>query len=149
AWSLYELTSDEPKMAEHVAFLKGYPLFEGVPAEEWWFLLQHVTLDRHPSGTAIIHQGDAGDRFYVLVSGEVAILMRDVSGMWRHIATMSRGAYFGELALLYDVPRTANVVAHSDIEVLSIEREKFHQLAQGAPHLWVSINRAAVSRLPI
>ena len=42
AWPLYELEGDELKMAEHVAFLKGYPLFDDVPSEEWWFLLQQV-----------------------------------------------------------------------------------------------------------
>ena len=74
--------------------------------------------------------------------------MRDVSRKWRHIATMSRGSYFGELTLLYDVPRTARLVAHTDVEVFSIDRDKFQLLAKGASALWETINRKAVSRLP-
>ncbi len=73
-----------------------------------------------PAGTVIITEGDRGDDFYVVQSGEVAIAHDG-----RVLRTCRRGHGFGELALLFDVPRTATVTATEDSELLAIGREAF------------------------
>ena len=67
------------------------------------------------AGEAIVSEGEVGDRFYVIASGEVEILGR----------TFGPGESFGEIALLRDVPRTATVTAVTDVELVSLDRDIF------------------------
>jgi MFS family permease len=67
------------------------------------------------AGSVVIREGDAGDRFYVVEDGVV-----EIEG-----EIFGPGSSFGEIALLRDVPRTATVVAHTDVILQALEREDF------------------------
>jgi MFS family permease len=71
------------------------------------------------AGEVVIRAGDAGDRFYIVGDGEL-----DIDAGGRH-TTAHRADYFGEIALLRDVPRTATVVASLDSELLGLQRDDF------------------------
>jgi CRP-like cAMP-binding protein len=71
-------------------------------------------------GDAVVQQGDAGDRFYVVDEGEVEVL---VDG--DHVRTLGPGEAFGEIALLRDVPRTATVRAVEPTRLLALDRQEF------------------------
>lgn len=72
------------------------------------------------AGEVVVRQGEPGDRFYAVVDGALDVVM---SG--EHIRTAGRGSFFGEVALLADVPRTATVTARSDGELLALDRVPF------------------------
>jgi CRP-like cAMP-binding protein len=80
------------------------------------------------SGEVVIREGDPGDRFYVIVAGKVAVSRGDAP-----LATLGVGDYFGEIALLRDVPRTATVVAEEPSELRALDREHFLAALTGAP----------------
>ena len=77
-------------------------------------------MEQCAQGTTLIHQGDEGDRFYVLLDGRASV-MRDS----QQIADLRPGDQFGEIALLHGVPRRADVVASTPITVLSVGRDDF------------------------
>jgi CRP-like cAMP-binding protein len=94
------------------------------------------------AGEQVIREGDAGDRFYLIASGEV-----DVSAEGQPVATLGPGDYFGEIALLRDVPRTATVVAKSDTRLHALERDDFLSSVTGHPESAKAADAVVASRL--
>jgi cAMP-binding proteins - catabolite gene activator and regulatory subunit of cAMP-dependent protein kinases len=90
--------------------------------------LQAVSLG---AGEQVIREGDAGDRFYVIAEGEV-----DVSVDGRSAGTLGPGDFFGEIALVRDVPRTASVTTRGDVRLYALARDDFVAAVTGhAPSL--------------
>ncbi|MBI4567327.1 MAG: cyclic nucleotide-binding domain-containing protein [Planctomycetes bacterium] len=75
-------------------------------------------------GDVIIRQGDIGDRFYIIESGTVRIDLTE-AGQTRVIDRLSRGEYFGEIALMQSVPRTASCAAESQVSCLTLDAATF------------------------
>jgi len=109
-----------PAPARELAFLRGIDLFAPLPAPTLESLARALTPLRLSAGEEIFRQGDIGDRFYIVADGEVEIVADG-----RVVAVTEPGGYFGEIALLRDVPRTATVRARSDVELLALDRDDF------------------------
>ena len=77
------------------------------------------------AGEVVIQAGDAGDRFYIVGDGELDI---DAGG---HHTTAHEDDYFGEIALLRDVPRTATVKATVDSNLYALQRTDFLSAVTG------------------
>ena len=76
-----------------------------------------------PSGTVLVREGDAGDRFYVLLSGVLAVSQRDLGAR----SVLRPGDYFGEVGAAMGVPRTATVSAMTPAVVASCDRATFDE----------------------
>jgi MFS family permease len=94
------------------------------------------------AGQEVVRQGDQGDRVYLAVEGTYRV---EVDG--RLITTLGRGAVFGEIALLRDVPRTATVRATVPGRVLTLERDEFLSAVLGHPVATEDAERLADQRL--
>jgi NADH dehydrogenase len=80
-------------------------------------------------GDFIIRQGDVGDQFYVIVSGEVDVFKELPNGEKAHLAKLGKGEYFGESALLTGRRRNATVQASSRVDLMCMGRDEFNNLA--------------------
>lgn len=75
------------------------------------------------TGHEIIRQGDKGDNFYVVESGDFDIVVNGTK-----VATRGAGDYFGELALMYNAPRAASVVASTPANLFALDRQTFRHM---------------------
>lgn len=114
---------------------------------------ERVAANLHPlsadAGEEVIRAGDAGDTFYLVAEGEL-----DVSAEGLH-ATVSEAEYFGEIALLRDVPRTATVTALVDSRLYALQRDDFlaavtgHEAAHAAGQAVVEERLARTDAGPV
>ena len=95
-------------------------------------------------GDIIIQQGEIGDLFYIIESGEVEIVRQSPGKPEEQLAKRSAGDSFGELALLQDVARTATVRCLTPVNVISFNRKDFLQLT-GSSHLFQNPHEKRIS----
>jgi MFS family permease len=103
-----------------IALLRSMPLFAPLPAPALEGVARALERCDLPAGAVVITMGEEGDRFYAIASGEV-----EVTRNGKTVARLRRGAGFGEIALLEDVPRTANVTAVTDVQLFALEKGPF------------------------
>jgi CRP-like cAMP-binding protein len=95
-----------------------------------------------PMGEAVT-QGAVGDRFYVIRSGRATV---EVDGA--ETGALAPGDFFGEIALLHDVPRTATVRALDDLELFALERVEFLAAVTGYAPSRAAADSIVAARLP-
>jgi len=103
-----------------LALLRSIPIFAPLPPATLEQLGSRLSRVHVPAGEAIFRRGDPGDRFYVIGDGEVEIALDGGPPK-----TLGRGGYFGEIALLRNVPRTATVTTRTEVELYVLERDVF------------------------
>jgi len=116
--SAADVTAAAPEST--LTLLRGIPIFAPLPPVTLEQLASRLSRVRVPAGEVILREGDPGDRFYVIGEGEVEIALDGGPPK-----TLGRGAYFGEIALLRDVPRTATVTTRTEVELYVLERDVF------------------------
>ena len=94
------------------------------------------------AGTAVIVQGDEGDRFYVIDEGTA-----DVTHEGTAVASLGPGDHFGEMAMLGDGRRKADVVASSPMAIFAMFGTAFREMESGYPALAARIKATAEERL--
>jgi|SoiMetStandDraft_2_1073263.scaffolds.fasta_scaffold03972_5 NADH:quinone reductase (non-electrogenic) len=80
------------------------------------------------AGEVIVRQGEPGDCMYVMIDGEVDVVQQQAEGGERVVATLTQGAWFGEMALFNEEPRSATVRTRTTVNVLSVDRRTFQTL---------------------
>jgi MFS family permease len=114
--------------ARQLALLRRIPMFAPLPPLDLERIARQLDLIEVAPGSEVIRQGDIGDRFYAVEAGSFEIVRDGTT-----IATAGEGDYFGEIALLHDVPRTATVRATSAAAVWALDQEEFLATVTGLP----------------
>ena len=110
------------------SLLKNVSLFQGLTTTQLTKVAGLAQPLKYAAGTFIFKEGDVGAAMYIVVDGKVRI-SKNVPGIGEEaLAILEKGAYFGEMAVIEDSPRSADAIAHSSCTVLVIERERLDQL---------------------
>ena len=103
-----------------LSLLRSIPIFAPLPGTPLEHLASRLLPLRVDPETVIVRQGDSGDRFYVVVEGEVEVAVDGTV-----VSELGPGGYFGEIALIRDVPRTATATARTPVVLYALERDDF------------------------
>ena len=91
-------------------------------------LAQQCRIELYAKDDLIVRQGDEGDSMFIIVNGEIRVMVQSGTGMDIVIAQKGEGEFFGEMSLLTGEPRTASIRAQNDCRVLVIDKESFSTL---------------------
>ncbi len=131
-----------PSGAEVTALLGDVPLFAGLSKRHLKRIADGATVARFPAGRTIVQQARPGDAFFVIVQGKVKFLRGT-----RTVGRAERGAFFGELALVTDSPRSASVVAETAVVTLRLPRRAFRKMVLNEPEIGFRIMTGLAERL--
>ncbi len=127
---------------ERVLALKNIELFHDIPGEvlaDIAALLEEETFEK---GQYIVNEGDLGKELFMIVKGEVEV----VAG-GNVVAVMKEGAGFGEMALIDNQPRSADIIAKNDVLVLKMESDDFLEILKQRDEVALGVIRVLTGRI--
>ena len=144
------LDRDQEEAIDPEELLVDLPLFSGLDEGHRKEVASLFRRRRVPEGAQVIGQGEPGSEFYVIAHGTASVEVEDEWGQKRTVAHLAGNDYFGEIALLQDVPRTATVVAQTPLDLFVLGRQDFRthltEVSTLAESIEVSVARVNMLR---
>jgi len=131
---------------EEVELLKGVPIFAKMEPAKLKLLAFTSERMNFAVGQEVCHQGDPGDTMYVILGGTADVLIDTSSGQIA-VAEMKKNDFFGEIAILCDVPRTATIKARDPLSTLKISKDMFYRLVSEFPTMAIEMMRELAHRV--
>jgi len=125
-----------------VDMLRDVPLFSQCSKRELEMIAGIADEIALEEGTDLTKQGDRGREFGIIVQGSAS-----VTADGKEIATLDRGDFFGEIALVSDIPRTATVTATAPVDVLLVTARDFRRLMRESPGVQTKVLQALAHRV--
>lgn len=132
----------EPPSADELRVLTSVPIFTPLPGTSIEHLAGRLIPLRVDPGTVIVREGDPGDRFYILAEGTVIVAADGAA-----LSELEVGDYFGEIALIRDMPRTATVTAKTRVVLYVLDRDDFLAAVTGHPQSAEAAEEVVSARL--
>ena len=143
-WRKINAIDDDARVAaKPLELLRAISIFSPLPPAVVERLASVATELSFAPGSPVCTQGEPGDRFYVVAEGAAAVAVDGVEK-----SRLGRGEFFGEIALLRDVPRTATVSAVDDLRVYALERDDFIAAVTGHAPSREAAESVVSARLP-
>jgi MFS family permease len=143
-WPLLRRVDAAARIAtEPLELLRAIPMFSLLPPTVLERLAGLAAEAKVPAMAEVFAQGDRGDRFYVIAEGAATV---EVDGA--ESSTLGPGDFFGEIALLRDVPRTATVRSVHDLRLFALERDDFIAAVTGHAPTREAAESVVAERLP-
>jgi len=133
---------------EEVEILRRIPLFQQIEPSKLKLLAftsERVAFD---AGHVLFRQGDAATAAYVIIEGKAEVTVASESGPVK-VAQFENNDFFGEIAILCDVPRTATIRALTRLVTLRISKDLFLRLIKEFPQIAVAVMRELAHRLEL
>ena len=134
-------------LMEKILFLRRVPLFADLPPSDLKQVAAIATETVCPDGETLFVQGEPGDEMYIIVSGEVRVLVDTGDGREVEVARRKPGEYVGEMAIISREPRNASLVAAGDVRMLCIDQKSFESLLRERPEISLAVMRVLCARL--
>ncbi|WP_213652798.1 cyclic nucleotide-binding domain-containing protein [Paenibacillus sp. J23TS9] len=126
-----------------VDFLRGHPLFRGVPVPELEGAAMSMHEESFHDGDSLIVEGSYGNSCYFVMDGQVQVVSRNLVGQSVTLDVLGEGALIGEVALFLEEKRTSGVQAIGEVKALRLEQNAFSRLAAASPMFHESLSFSA------
>ena len=133
-------------LMERILFFKRVPLFANLSSRDIKQVAALAQEESFPDGVNIVREGEIGDVMFIIISGEVRVLM--TQGQKEvELARRKAGEYVGEMALISREPRSATVTAVGDVRALCIDQKSFESLLRDRPDASLAVIQVLCERL--
>jgi CRP/FNR family cyclic AMP-dependent transcriptional regulator len=123
------------------------PLFGGLDEQAAETLIGTMNAQRLERGDVLFHEGDQGDRLYVIGEGKIKLGRTSTDGRENLLAILGPGEMFGELSLFDPGPRTATATAVAETQLLSMSNEQLREFLHQRPGVAATLLAALARRL--
>jgi CRP-like cAMP-binding protein len=130
------------KASKEVEYLATVPLFSALSRTELRRVVQAAEELDADAGAELVTEGRVGREFFLILDGEATVRRQH-----RKVATLRRGQWFGELALIDNEPRSATVVAATDMKLLVLGQAEFAGLLETIPGVAAKLLNGMAHRL--
>lgn len=143
----YEEIVHQREVLLRVKTLRRVELFSQLNDAELKALAERLRYSPFAKGNVIARQGDEKSHWlYIIINGEAEVYVDLPNGKRRTVSALSRGNFFGEMGLLTGAPRSASVIARTDVECYRIDKEVVEELLQARPSIADEISHILVKR---
>jgi len=129
----------DPAFTRKKQFLHSLELFKELKGNEIGELVHALHARTYKPGEVVFIEGDIGRALFILESGAVELTRRDAAGKQVHLHTLKPGEFFGEMALLESLPRTATATATETSRLHLLYRTKLDSLLESSPRIGITI----------
>jgi hypothetical protein len=135
-------------LMERILFLRRVPLFADLPPSDLKQVAAIANEALFTDGEVLAHQGETGEEMFVVVSGEVRVLVApDEKSEGREILRRKQGDYVGEMAIISREPRIATLTAAGNVRALTIGQKQFEGILRERPETSMAVMRVLCQRL--
>jgi CRP-like cAMP-binding protein len=127
--------------------LRKVELFSSLTDTELKALAERLRYSPFSKGNIITRQGDERSHWlYIVIQGEAEVYLELPNGGRRTVRELGKGSFFGEMGLMTGAPRSASVIAKSDVECYRLDKEVFEEILQARPGIVEEITHILLSR---
>jgi hypothetical protein len=134
-------------LMERIVFLRRVPLFLELSPADLKHVAEIASEHLYPDGEVIAGQGEPGEEMYVVVSGEIGVMVGREGGASIEVARRTPGDCIGEMAVISRAPRMASLVAHGPVRTLAIDRQRFERILRERPEASLAVMGVLCERL--
>lgn len=145
--SAFPTSSKGMNKSREAEALRRVPLFASLPEEQLQLLANVVVRKPFPKHAIVLAEGEKTDSLYVILSGSVKVGMTDDEGKEVILSFLGPGEFFGEMALIDQHPRSANIVTREPCEVMIVAKDDFRKCLAKNSDLAMQIMVGLVKRL--
>jgi len=132
---------------ERVLLLRRVPLLADLTPTDLQRVAALATEHHVDDNEVLVEQGDAGEEMYIIVHGEVKVMISNNEGPEKEVALRKIGDVIGEMALISGEPRSATVIAAGEVHLLCLDRKSFEGLLRERPEVSLAVMRVLCARL--
>jgi len=142
-----DMTESVTRKKEALESLRAIPLFSRVSDADLEDLASHLIERRFPKHTTVVEEGLPGDYMYVIRDGRVKVTKASEDGREKIMNFLEAGAFFGDMALLSNEPRSASVKTLEPSRLLALSRRDFIDLLRQSPDMALAVIEELTNRL--